>query len=452
MHFLLVMSFNHNIKEIKIKNINNFHGLLKKFVCIAIIQFLSLNCFANPITELNSLSELDIGNKKVQITAPYSILSQAKFTSDLSVYKYDNLTLQIVDHSNPDQITLQVSKNDDVIGIAEIKTEYTLPWWSNSSPTILQQLDFSKVDGSAASYQIDANHRLTLLPNHGCWGKVYLLEQIDEQGNSKTICAVKILLNKRPNQEAYFRQRHKTEVENNIIATNFEISIKTYGILENDPDHYLMFLEYGQRAQDRFAKQSLDVTLRDLNNFITELNAMHEAGYAHGDLNLGNLLYVGNKLKLCDWFSLTDIRQNAVGEYRYIGDNLPPEALRAFYYDKALKSAKEDMKYALDKDQAKRKVYWLHPIAADRFCFGVSLMEIVSPDLYKVIEKEPFPKDFNPYSPASLEFWPKYAAVIREMQYDMVQRARAIKDPNNIQAKLLSKIVEYIDLDPMRRM
>lgn len=416
------------------------------------LQLSAINCFADTISDLNLLNDLNVGNNKIQITAPYSVLSKAKFTPDLYVYTYNNLTLNIIEHDNPDQITLQVSKGDETKDLANINTEYTLPWWSNLAPTILRQLDFSKVDGSAASYQIDSKHSLTLLPHQGCWGKVYLLGQIDEQGNSKTICAVKVLLNKRPNQEVYFRQRHKTEIENNIVATNFEISIKTYGILENDPDHYLMFLEYGQHAKDRFANQPLDVTLRDLNDFITKLNAMHEAGYAHGDLNLGNLLYVGNKLKLCDWFSLTDIRKSAVSEYRYIGDNLPPEALRAFYYDKALKSAKEDMKYALDKDQDKRKVYWLHPIAADRFCFGVSLMEIVSKDLYKVIEKEPFPKDFNPYSPVSLEFWPKYAQVIREMQYDMLQRSRAIKDPKNNQSKLLSQIVEYIDLDPMRRM
>jgi hypothetical protein len=446
-------SFQINLQEIKIKNSNNFQSIFKKFASIAIIlQCISLNCFANPITDLNSFNELDIGNKKIQITAPYSILSKAKFTPDLSVYKYDSLTLQIVNHDNPDQITLQVSKSDDVTGIARGIPEYTLPWWSKSAPAILQQLDFSKVDGSVASYQIDANHRLTLLSHQGCWGKVYVLEKIDHQGGSKIICAVKVLLNKRPNQEEYFRQRHKAEIENNIVATKFEISIKTYGILENDPDHYLMFLEYGQRAKDMFAKQSLDVTLRDLNHFIKNLNAMHEAGYAHGDLNLGNLLYVDNKLKLCDWYSLIDIRQNVVSEYRYIGDNLPPEALRAFYYDKVLNSTKEDIKYALDIDQDKRKVYWLHPIAADRFCLGVSLMEIVSPDLYKVIEKEPFPKGFNPYSPASLEFWPKYAAVIKEMQYDMLQRAHAAKEQNSAKAKLLNHIIEYIDLDPMQRL
>ena len=402
--------------------------------------------------DLNSLNELDIGNKKIQVTAPYSILSKAKFTPDLSIYKYDSLTLQIVNHDNPDQITLQVSKSDNTTGIAGVIPEYTLPWWSKSAPAILQQLDFSKVDGSAVSYQIDANHRLTLLPHQGCWGKVYLLEETDLESNNKIICAVKVLLNKRPNQEEYFRQRHKVEIENNIIATNLDIAIKTFGVLENDPDHYLMFMEYGQYAKDRFAKQPLDITLRDLNNFIKELDAMHEAGYAHGDLNLGNLLYVDNKLKLCDWYSLIDIRQNVVSEYRYIGDNLPPEALRAFYYDKVLKSTKEDIKYALDTDQDKRKVYWLHPIAADRFCLGVSLMEIVAPDLYKVIEKEPFPKDFNPYSPASLEFWPKYAAVIKEMQYEMLQRSYATKAQNNNQARLLSHLVEYIDLDPMRRL
>ena len=442
-----------NLQEIKIKNSNNFQALFKRFAFIAILlQFVSLNCFANPIMDINSLNELDIGNKKIQITAPYSILSEAKFTSDLGIYKYDILTLQIVNRDNPDQITLQVSKSDNTTGIAGVRPEYTLPWWSKSAPAILQQLDFSKVDGSAASYQIDANHRLTLLPHQGCWGKVYLLERIDLQGNNKIICAVKVLLNKRPNQEEYFRQRHKVEIENNIVATKFEISIKTYGILENDPDHYLVFLECGQRAKDMFAKQSLDVTLRDLNNFIKDLNTMHEAGYAHGDLNFGNLLYVDNKLKLCDWYSLTDIKQNVVSEYRYIGDNLPPEALRAFYYDKVLSSTKEDIKYALVTDQDKRKVYWLHPIAADRFCLGVSLMEIVAPDLYKVIEKEPFPKDFNPYSPASLEFWPKYAAVIKEMQYDMLQRSRAIKEKNSAKAKLLNHIVKYIALDPMQRL
>lgn len=413
---------------------------------------MALNCFASPGTNLDSLSSLDIGNRKIQITSPYSILSEAKFTPDLCVYKYGNLTLNVVEHDNPDQITLQVSKNDVATGPAQIKPDHTFPWWSQSAPEILKQLDFSKVNGGATSYQIGTKHRLTLLPNQGCWGKVYVLEEMDSQQNSKVICAVKVLLNKRPNQEEYFRQRHKTEIENNLVANNFAIAIKTYGILENDLDHYLVFLEYGQYAKDRFAKQPLDITLRDLNSFIKELNAMHEAGYAHGDLNLGNLLYVDNKLKLCDWYSLTDIKQQSVNEYRYIGDNLPPEALRAFYYDKVLDSTKKDMKYAIDKDQSKQKVYWLHPIAADRFCLGVSLMEIVSPDLYKIIEKEPFPKDFNPYSPASLEFWPKYAAVIREMQYEMLQRSRAIKIQDYDQTQMLSKLVEFIDLDPMRRM
>ncbi len=415
------------------------------------LQLLVSNCFANTINNLKSLDDLKIGNNKIQITAPYSILSKAKFTPDLHVYKYGDLILSIIEHDDPEQITLQVSRNDDAKNLVEINPKYTLPWWSSSAPTILQKLDFSKVDGKASSYQIDANHRLTLLPNQGCWGKVYILEQIDADAGNKIICAVKVLLNKRPNQEQYFRQRHKTEIENNIVAMSFEISIKTYGILENDPDHYVMFLEYGQHAKDRFAKQPLDVTLQDLNDFIAKLDTMHAAGYAHGDLNLGNLLYVDNKLKLCDWFSLTNIKQSTVNEYRYIGDNLPPEALRAFYYDKELNAAKEDMEYALDKDQNKFKPYWLHPIAADRFCLGISLMEIIAKDLYKVIEIEPFDKDFNPYAPTSLEFWPKYSSVIKNMQYEMILRSRAVSSQNNAKAILLNKIIDYIDLDPMRR-
>ncbi len=78
-------------------------------------------------------------------------------------------------------------------------------------------------------------------------------------------------------------------------------------------------------------------------------------------------------------------------------------------------------------------------------------MEIVSPDLHKVIAKEPFPKDFNLYSPTSLEFWPKYAIVIRKIQHDLLQRSRAIKDQNNNQAKMFFRLVEFIDLDPMQR-
>jgi serine/threonine protein kinase len=412
---------------------------------------LALNCFANAITILDSLNSISTSNKTIQITAPYTILSKAKYTPDLDVYKYNNLSLNIIDHDNPEQITLQVSKNDAVIEDVAIKPQYSLPWWSESAPKILRQFDFSKVNGKATVYQLDAKHRLTLLPHQGCWGKVYVLEETDAQGNTKIICAMKILLNKRENQEEYFRQRHKTEIENNLIATNFEIAIKTYAIIENDPDHYLVFLEYGQYARDRFANQPLDITLRDLNVFIQELNELHEAGYAHGDLNLGNLLYVDNKLKLCDWYSLLNIRTSSVNEYRYIGNNLPPEALRAFYYDKMVQSNKEDMRYAIDNDEVKHKIYWLHPVAADRYCLGISMMEILSPDLHKIIAKEPFPKDFTPYSPTSLEFWPKYATIILQMQYDLLQRSRAINDPNNNQAKVLAQIVEFINLDPMQR-
>ena len=242
-----------------------------------------------------------------------------------------------------------------------------------------------------------------------------------------------------------FRERHKQEIENNLQISDLRmnIAIEPYGIIENDPDHYLLFLEYGENAHDCFKGQLLDASIDQIYNFINEINDLHAAGYAHGDLKIANMLLVNNRIKLCDWFSLSSFTNQCVGKYRYIGDNLPPEAMRAFYFRE-----NNELLYAKIFDNDNEKMYILHPIAADRFCLAISLLEIIAPDLYQGFERL-IPKGFNPYRPGSLDFWQEHITYLREMQKELLLRAK--KENNTKKGELFLQMANYIDVDPSKR-
>jgi serine/threonine protein kinase len=426
--------------------------MLKIILRIFILYCFVTGCLAVDniaIYQLKSLLELKSIEDGSKVTAHYSILANSKFTPNLHSFTYKNFTLKLLNKDNPDKIILQVIKNLQISPPSYINTNKHIkfPWWSKSVPKVLKQLDFSKVDGKENVYKISNEYQLTLLEHQGCWGKVYVLERLSNGVAIDKICAVKILLTRsdrgRKSVED-FRVRHKQEIDANLqlVDLNMDFAIKPYGILQQDLDHYLLFLEYGDNAQTRFKTQDLNLSIEQINDFIREVDIMHSKGYSHGDLKIDNVLIVDNKLKLCDWFSLYDFNATNVGQYRYYGDNLPPEAIRANYFKKD-----KQLKYARIVEHDANKIYILHPVAADRFCWVISLLEIMAPDLYEGFGK--LTENFNPYSPDSLDFWQVQADYLQFMQKELLQRAHDIKDLK--QRKLFETIVRYINLDPLSR-
>lgn len=402
------------------------------------------------ITELSVLDSID-GDLK--ITAPHYILSETLYTTDMNVYAYGKYNIKIINKDNPDKLVLQITEN---LQPAELKLKKNdinvkLPWWSNSAPSMLRELDFSMVDGNSKTYPISDNYHLTAVAKQGAWGMVYVLERTAAESTGEKICAVKLLFTRtdKPGIVEDYRERHQQEIENNLYLASLglDIAIKPYGIIENDQDHYLLFLEYGESASLRFKDQLLDTSIDQINDLLIESDKLHAAGYAHGDLKIDNVLLVNNKIKLCDWFSLSSFTDESVGKYRYIGDNLPPEALAAFYFrdNNALTYAK-----ILDKD--KEEMYILHPIATDRFCLAISFLEIIAPELYKNIYQtfiQLVAKGFNPYRPESLDFWPEYATCLKETHQELLLRG---SKPNNLKkGQLFLKMARYIDVDPLNR-
>lgn len=274
---------------------------------------------------------------------------------------------------------------------------------------------------------------------------VYVLEHLSKNTELQKICAVKLVLTRsdREMEVSEFHERHKEELQNNLIVADYDIAVKPYGIIKNDADHYLLFMEYGESAHQYFKYNALNSALERVYQFLNDVNNMHLAGFAHGDLRLENVLFVDSKFKLCDWYSLTNINKTNVGKYRYIGWNLPPEALRALYF-----KAEDNLKYSLVSDQGKMRSYFLHPIAADRFCLAVGLIEIVAPDLYKAFYST-FRKDFNFYNPDSLEFWPKCVEKIRKIQIELLNRSTKIQSKKERQ--LYEQISKYLDVNPIKR-
>jgi beta-lactamase class A len=421
-----------------------------KDVLLSVLFFLPIagGCQESGLQHINALSRISNVQGNLQVIAPYTILSEATYTTDVNIYEYKNHDLKIIDKTDPDKIRFKVTKKNEKTDSAN--KDYTntpFPWWSTSAPIILKQLDFSQVDGKSKHYNIGAHHRLTLLGEQGHWGMVYVLEDIQKNKTPEKICAVKLLLtkNEKSMDTQTFRQRHKKEIDSNLQIAHWELDIdsKPYGIIKNDDDHYLLFLEYGESVNKVFKAQPNNLSIDQLDDFISQVDALHHAGYAHGDLKMDNMLIINNKIKLCDWFSLTEFTKTKVGEYRYIGDNLPPEAIRAFYFGKDT-----TLSYAIVTDQGNQKLYLLHPITADRFCLGIDLLQIIAPDLYKGYYKL-MPKDFNPYRPNSLDFWKKHTTYILKIQKELLLLERKTEDIKKRQ--LIKKISAFINVDPIER-
>ena len=398
------------------------------------------------ITTCLSFEASSIGH---QLEIPYTELSEATYSSDFNVYHQGTFDIKIINRFPIEKMTVEISKSSAIIP-NELQVN-PLPWWSDLTPRslgeILKKLDFSKVDGKERIYLIGSNYRLVQLSHQGAWGVVYVLERLSHNMllPNEPLCAIKVLLTRPSKQMSVdvFRKRHQEEIKNMQHATQFEISIKPYGIIKNDDDHYLIFMEYGSDVRKTFSGKSINTWAGIINKFIKEVTLFHNLGFSHGDLKLDNMLLSNGSMKLCDWFSLIDFRKTTLKDYRYDGDNLPPESIRAFYF-------KQDpqLQYAVIKENGENKAYWLHPIAADRFSLGVSLLEIVAPDLYGNFDKI-FTKTFNPYQPGNLDFWPKYVQIINETHKELLERAEKI---DNEEVRLLfNHIASFIQVDPLAR-
>jgi len=422
---------------------------VKIVAIILALQFLAVDCFAKHIESLDYFEQLHFNRGVSPATINYNILSNATYTTDLVNYRFNDYIIQVANNHNPGQMSVRILETNNIPHTVKQPELPKLPWWNRTAPVLIKKLDFSMVDGDSVEYKIDKNYSLRILGRQGHWGKVYVLERLSSKNKPEIVCAVKLLLNRmdRNVEESEFHKRHHEEINSNFTVVNWDIAVKPYGIIENDQDHYLLFMEYGQSVKDRFENQKQDITIRQLITLINDVNNMHALGYAHGDLNLGNVLFIRGKLRLCDWYSLVNIKKITVEKYRYIGDNLPPEAIRAHYFDK---HDGLNLKYALITDQLQERAYWLHPIAADRFSFGVSLLEIVAPPLHAKIDS--IFKNLNPFEPESLEFWTKYAGNIREVQRDLQNMADHLVKTDKLRAKLMYQIIEYINLDPLKRL
>jgi serine/threonine protein kinase len=411
------------------------------------ILFVSLQCKAAKPTHIKSLSELELIQTNT-VTTPYYVLSGTKYTTDLHSFAYQDLSLKVLSKENPNKILLEIARISSAKPHTPMKyINVKLPWWSTKVPEILKKLNFSQVDGKAAGYQLGNNYRLNLLARQGHWGKVYVLEHILDDSTVEKICAVKVLLTRPEYKKTkeYFRTRHSKEIQNNLqlAQLNLQVAYELFGIIENDADHYLLFTEYGLNAHEAFKQQPLSLSVAQMHELLQEIDKMHLAGIAHGDLKIDNMLLINNQIKLCDWYSLDIFTNSNVGNYRYIGDNLPPEAMRAFYFKE-----NDALKYSQVYYLSQHKTYILHPIAADRFCVAISMLEILAPDLYQGFEKLS-PKGFNPYSPESLDFWQANAAYLAMMQGELLDRAENVD--NLKQRQLFKLIAKYVNIDPEQR-
>lgn len=423
------------------------------------IKFLSclfccLLIFANPcqgsyLKDLESLSSLKFNQGQVRITAPYSILENTRYTPNLDVFEFEHYAIRVLNRKNPEKFILEIEDNLKNVSLNKNQEDIykRLPWWSKSAPQGLKTLDFSQVDGKLEKYKLSENYQLKLVERQGAWGKVYILEHCKKGKEPIKICAVKLLLTRKNESMKVeeFRKRHYDEIKNTFTLSdkNIDIGIEPYGILKNDEDHYLIFLEYGENAHSVFKQQPLSTSVNALYDFIFKVNEFHARGYAHGDLKIDNMLLVNHKIKLCDWFSLSTFKDIELKKYRYIGDNLPPEALRALYFRKD-----ENLLYSIITEKNQEQSYFLHPIAADRFCLGISLLELLAPDLYQEYDKL-MTQGFNPWKPESLDFWEKHVNYIRNTQSALLKRASKIDDWKL--AQLYKQVHQFICLDPMKR-
>lgn len=423
--------------------------------------------YAVPLTDFTSISQLELlklennKEKSIQISAPYRVLHNAVYTYKLDTFQFNNnhksYLAKILNSENPNTIQWEIEKTRKAYSPAwfnlkqladKVKlVETKKVWWSKFAPTALRTLDYSKIDGRSDYYKLNDEYQLSLMSHQGAWGRVYLLEKINKDLKPETICVVKVLLNKteKPMSVANFRERHKAEVNNTLlISEGNNIAINPYAILKNSDDNYLLFLEYGEDSRDEFKKLDKAVMIDTLLDFIGNLNKFHQNGFTHGDLTINNMLFVGNKIKLCDWYSLKHYTNLSVENYRYDGDNLPPEAILAYYY----RNSQDKLKYSIVAEHGKEKFRYLHPVAADRFCLGVTLLEIIAPDLYDKFEKA-FWKGFNPYKPDSLDFLNPYLQVIEKVQAELFTRASVTK--NMKEKQLLKQLAVFIDKDPVKR-
>jgi hypothetical protein len=121
--------------------------------------------------------------------------------------------------------------------------------------------------------------------------------------------------------------------------------------------------------------------------------------------------------------------------------------MRAFYFRES-----NELRYAKIFDNEKDEMYILHPIAADRFCLAISLLEIMAPDIYinfYKIFKQLIAEGFKPYRPESLEFWQENITYLKKAQQELLLRAS--QTVNIKKSQLFLEMAKYINVDPLER-
>ena len=63
------------------------------------------------LCHITEFSTLNLIHGEVHVTAPYYILSETLYTSDLNIYTYKKYNIKILNKDNPDKLVLQITEN-----------------------------------------------------------------------------------------------------------------------------------------------------------------------------------------------------------------------------------------------------------------------------------------------------------------------------------------------------
>lgn len=351
-------------------------------------------------------------------------------------YKFSSNLNNIYYTSKLDTFISRSNVSDDVT--------YAIPWQSTNIPPALKNTDYFNVTGENNEYKLNKGIKVRLLPRQGAWGKVYTIQQDKLKDKQITLAVIKLLQTRNDNNKEIedYRRRHKIEIQNNfkVINSDIKFACKVYAINKISEDLYQIVMEYGDNLLKLIKKYSIDNYLEQIYKVMNNIEEFHKRGYAHGDLKLDNMILTNNKIKLIDWYSFRELGNTLVSSYRYDGDELPPEAIKALYYkeDKSLKYAKAD----------NDEFFMLHPIAADRFCLGMSLLAVLEPDLYSRYYSI-FPKEFNFWKPKSIDIVDTQIKHLIMLQKEL--RIICESERNYKKRNLILQVAEFIDVNPLKR-
>lgn len=101
------------LTEVDYRRAYKIKAIMKLILSTTLLTMLfALPCYADHLTTIESISNLNFAQGATQFTAPYSILANTTFTSDLNTYRFKNYNIKIINSENPIQLNFEVVKNN----------------------------------------------------------------------------------------------------------------------------------------------------------------------------------------------------------------------------------------------------------------------------------------------------------------------------------------------------